>query len=178
MVDLDLLNDDKIGFLDEFITQEVHYDEFSIIKNNRGSWKLIENTKVSNNIHNEDDKSFILKYAKKLLEVNFQSILISGLGLGIIPYVCQKNTQTVDVIEINPQVINLTKQLNHLQSNVNIINHDINRYIPNKNYDIILFDHWLTFAPNQELQVLINNFENYLEPNGIFYVPIVEQFQN
>lgn len=177
MVDLSLIHNGRDGFLSDFINEEIHKNGYSIIKNSRGNWRLIETRKKYNNIHNEDEKQFITNYACKLLEKNFDSILISGLGLGIIPFVCQNYTKTIDVVEIDSEIIQIVSDLKYLGDTVNIINSDIYDFTPDRKYDLILFDHWLTYGPKNEIEKLCDKFLDYLNVNGTFYIPINEQFR-
>jgi hypothetical protein len=178
MVDLQIIQNDKDYFLGNLISKPIKTENFSIEKNHRGNWRLIDIKRTYDNIHNEDEKEFITHYARRLLNVEFESILISGLGLGVIPFVCQNKTKIVDVIEISVEIIELVRNFGYLNQNVNVIQSDVNLYHPKKKYDIILFDHWLTFAEKKEVDLLKSKYSTFLNENGFFYIPIQEQFTN
>ena len=95
------------------------------------------------NVWVDDSESYISNYGVKLMG-NYDSILIAGLGLGVMPYYIQENKEcsVIDVIEINEDVIAAVNQLGHLDSSVNLIEDDIFTYIPTRNYDLIVLDIW------------------------------------
>jgi hypothetical protein len=64
-----------------------------------------------------DAPDYITEYAPELLDVEFDSILIGGLGLGVVPYVVQDFAQ-VDAIEIDQNIIDIIKELVHLGENL------------------------------------------------------------
>ena len=113
-----------------------------------------------------------------MFDINFDSILISGLGIGIVPLICQKTTNIIDVVEVDEEIIDFVSGLNHLQSNVNIINGDINYFTPTRQYDVIIFDHWGVSALESEKENLTSIYQEYLNPNGILTFPIIEQFKS
>ena len=112
---------------------------------------------------------------KRLFEINYDSVLFIGLGLGIFPYLSQDTTQIIDVIEINQDVILMINNINHLKPNVNIIQADIYTYTTTKQYDLIVFDIWNEKDINftQQMEYLTNSFTNNLTTNGELYFPIL-----
>jgi protein-L-isoaspartate O-methyltransferase len=123
-----------------------------------------------------DNPYYILGYATKLLDVEFNSILVGGLGLGLIPYVCQDFAQ-VDVIENDQNIIDITSQLNHLGENVNIINGDIFTFEPTKTYDIIVMDIWYNSIPEDITENIISKYLPCLNEEGFLYLPL-NQYDN
>ena len=118
-----------------------------------------------------DSPDYITKYSEKLLDVEFNSILIAGLGLGTQAYVCQDFAQ-VDVIEIDENVININKQIGFLNSNVNIINDDVFTFSTEKTYDIIVIDIWWKARVERISDELIQKFLPNLNEGGFIYIPI------
>jgi hypothetical protein len=179
MINLELiLNSDDDSLLKQFITQEISTEKFIITKGPKNKWRLLDKTKNFGNIYSEDNKEFVTVFAKKLLEKNFDSILISGLGLGVIPYACQGTTSIIDIVEIDEEIINFIKPIGHIHSSTNIIHGDIYNFTPQRKYDIILFNHWLIYAAEDEIEILTQKFQPYLNDNGLLYSPIKEQFKN
>lgn len=118
-----------------------------------------------------DNPDYITNYSEKLLDVEFDSILIAGLGLGAQPYVCQDFAQ-VDVVEIDENVININKQIGCLNNNVNIINEDIFTFSTEKTYDIIVIDIWWKARVERISNELIEKFLPNLNDGGFIYIPI------
>jgi hypothetical protein len=118
-----------------------------------------------------DNPDYITSYSEELLDVEYDSILIAGLGLGIQAYVSQDFAQ-VDVIEFDQNIIDINKQLDYLNENVNIINDDIFTFSTEKIYDIIVLDIWWS-SPGEEISnQLIEKFLPNLEVGGFIYIPV------
>lgn len=178
MIDLQILENNPNSLFEIFISGSTETDRFLIKKNQKNIYQFIDKLKKIGNIYNEDDVYFIKYFYRKLFEKNFDSIFISGLGIGIVPLICQNTTSIIDVVEVDKQIIDFVSGLNHLQSNVNIINGDINYFTPIRQYDVILFDHWDRGASEKEKDNLTATFREYLNPDGILTFPIIEQFKN
>lgn len=164
------------SLLEEFIVTKRESQNFIIEKNiNNEYWYMKKKPEQKYGTLSVDYTQIITNYAKKIKDINFNSILISGLGMGVIPYLCQDTTQVVDVVEINSEVIEITTSLGHLNSNVNIIQSNIYEYVPNKTYDVILFDHWLIYAPEYEMNLLSQKYQSFLKIGGTISFPIHEQ---
>lgn len=118
-----------------------------------------------------DNPYYILEFSSELLNVEYDSILVGGLGLGVIPYVSQDFAQ-VDVVEINQDVIDLAKQLGHLNENVNIIKDDIFTFSVEKTYDIIVLDIWYEALTEELSNELIDKFLPFVNEGGFLYIPI------
>ena len=131
----------------------------------------------NNSFQSDDNIKYITNYADELLNREFSSILIAGLGLGNIPYICKNNSpcSVVDVVEINQEVIDLVTSIGHL-NNINIINNNIFSYEPIITYDIILLDIWNCIDCNENLQneiiTLVERYKPTLNEGGFIYVPI------
>lgn len=125
-------------------------------------------------IYGDDHSITLTKYAEQLLDTDFNSILIAGLGLGVIPYVCNNAGIQTDVVEINQELIDAIQPMGYLNG-VNIINDDIFTFTPTKQYDIILLNIWTCdCAENFETQMtnLLTKYNEYLNYGGIIYIPI------
>jgi hypothetical protein len=118
-----------------------------------------------------DNPNYILGYSSELLDVEFDSILIGGLGLGVMSYVCQDFAQ-VDVVEINQDVIDLATQLGHLNENVNIIHDDIFTFSVEKTYDIIVLDIWYEALSEETITLLEEKYIPFINEGGFLYIPI------
>lgn len=145
-----------------------------------GGYKLeVSDSKNYLNLYNEENKlilddlsSYITGFTPELLDKEFNSILIGGLGLGLIPFVTQDFCQIVDIIENNVNIIEINKELNVLNPNVNIIQDDIFTFQPTKNYDIIVMDIWYNPISEDIVNSLNQVYLPWLNDNGFLYYPI------
>lgn len=127
----------------------------------------------------KDDFSYFNKFSKELLYREYDSILIGGLGLGIIPFVLTKLTKLadVDVVENNSAVISAMNHMDYLQ-HVNIISENAIRYSTDKKYDMILMDLWWSINEStfiSDRADIIKNYKNNLSENGVIYFPISDE---
>lgn len=121
---------------------------------------------------------YIDQFCNRLVNINFNSILIGGLGLGVIPQYIANNSscETIDVLEIDPTMISVMSNFGIYDNRINIIEGDVYSYTPVQGYDVILFDLWWrayldeTFINTIEL--LRNKYNPYLNPNGYLYFPV------
>lgn len=141
-----------------------------LIKNRLGL-NFIELYNSEGKILSVDIPNYVTEFCSELLDIEFNSILVGGLGLGIIPYVCQNFAQ-VDVIENDINVINIVSELNHLGENINIINNDIFTFEPTKTYDIVLMDIWYNNIPEQECDDIISKYLPFVNEGGFVYLPL------
>jgi hypothetical protein len=170
-------NFSKGSLFNTFISNTIENEKYIIEKNQKkGLWQMRNKYENYYNILGIDSIEMVTGYAKKLLNIEFNSILISGLGMGVIPFICQEKCSIIDVVEIDSQVINITSEIGHLNQNVRIYNNDIYNFQPSINYDIILFDHWMQYAPENEMQILKLKYIDYCNPNGFITFPVHEQF--
>jgi hypothetical protein len=177
MLDNNLLEkSSQESLLSDFIRKEIRTENFFIEKNPKNNFWYMKNCNEKYyNILSIDTNDMVKKFAKRLIGKNFNSILISGLGLGILPYLCQNTTEVVDVIELESEVIDIVNQIEHLKSNVKIINSSIWDFTTDSRYDVILFDHWMSYATQNEIENLKNKFQQNLNEGGIITIPIYEQ---
>ena len=160
--------------LNDYIIKKYHnFDCVSLYKSNGLSIAL-------------DHPGYIFNYANGLLDVEFNSILVGGLGVGIVPYLSQ-DFADVDVVENDQDVIDIVSQLGHLKENVNIINDDLYTFVPNKTYDVILLDiwhevltegnnvrklEWWDFLNEEKCDEMISKYLPYVNEEGFIYIPI------
>ncbi len=178
MINQSLINNlpEDNGFLYNHISSPIQTNNYRVVKGPvSGCWELYKEGNL--NMICNDSEIYINDYAKNIKDLNFSSILFGGLGLGVLPFLCQDSTTTIDIIENDQEIINLTTGIGHLNSNVNIVNDDIFNFTPTKTYDVILIDIWsvadMTLI-NPQVTTLTEKYSNYLNENGILYFPITE----
>ena len=170
------------GIFNSVIITPVYSDNFQIIRMpKRNYWVFMtrsdDYSDPNNRVYSDDNLLYLTEYCKELLNIDFNSILIAGLGLGNIPYQIKNHLSCsiIDVIDNNQEIINLTMSAGYLDG-VSIINEDVFNYIPTKTYDIILLDIWLCAGciDNMEVQIstLVTKYLSFLNEGGFVYVPI------
>jgi hypothetical protein len=97
-------------------------------------------------------------------------ILIGGLGIGLILKLIEnkKEIDSIDVIELESDIINMVKRQVPLSDKINIINSDIFTVKPQRKYDIIYIDIWtfVTAKNYPECKELRRKWKKYLKKNG------------
>jgi hypothetical protein len=151
------------------LPEEINLNNYSI-KNRRGI-NYIELRNSNNKLLAIDSPDYITEFCPELLDIEFNNILVGGLGSGNIPYVCQSFAQ-VDVIENDQNIIDITSQLNHLGENVNIINGDIFTFEPTTTYDIIVMDIWYNSIPESITNSIIEKYLPFVNEGGFLYLPL------
>ena len=125
-----------------------------------------------------DNIGYINNFCKKLKDLEYNSVLIFGLGLGILPYYMEnfKEISDIDVIEINQNVIDVTTSLGHLKS-TNIIHSDLYRHITDKKYDLIIADMWWNFPPyyRSRIKDIEQIYKKNLNEGGKIYIPLADK---
>ena len=145
--------------------------DYTIEKHPRMNFLVLRNSEVH---LGTDQAGYILGHNPRLLDIDFNSILIIGLGLGVIPYVVQDFCAVVDVVESQQDVINCVNQLGHLNSNVNLILGDIETYVAEKTYDVIVLDIWYNDITEELSNQMIEKYTQFLNSGGFLYIPINE----
>ena len=163
-----MLNGSK-GLFDVELTQDIILNGYSIKKYNNVNYIGLYNPEGK--VMTVDAPDYIIEYAPELLDVEFNSILIGGLGIGVIPYVVQDFAE-VDVIENDENIIDIVTQLNHLNENVTIINDDIFTFTSTKTYDIIVLDIWYEALTEAISNQLIEKYLPFVNEGGFLYIPI------
>lgn len=164
-----LVDNDILGVLGITLSEDLVNNGYAISKNPNFNHLFMFNP--DGELVSTDNPNYILGYSTEILDVEFNSILIAGLGLGVMPYVCQDFAQ-VDVVEINQDVIDLSKQLGHLNDNVNIIHDDILTFSVEKTYDIIVLDIWYNALTEELSNQLIEKYMPFINEGGFLYIPI------
>lgn len=165
------------GIFNNIVVEKQEVGNISIYRNELNNYvELYDQSLHPNGIIMIDASNFIKLYLKNIIELNFNSVLFAGLGIGAFPYLSQDNTSIVDVVEINNDIITMCNNMGHLKPNVNIINADIFTYTTDKKYDLIVFDIWnekgLDFL--QKTQELTTSFTNNLTENGEIHFPLLD----
>lgn len=155
------------------LENKIQVNDVSIVNENGKIVFSIDDT-----FYLQDDIKYITHYCNKLDYLQYDSVLIGGLGLGIIPYFLEnfKSCNSIDIVEINSNVIKSIIKLNHL-SKSNIIQCDFLNYFTNKKYDLIIADLWW-LKPNHfeiEKEEIINNYSENLNEGGKIYIPIIDE---
>jgi len=157
------------GLFNLELTQDILLNGYSIKKYSNSIWTALYNP--DGKVMTIDDPEYITAFTPALLDQDFNSILIGGLGLGVVPYVVQDFAQ-VDVIEINQDTIDIVNQLGHLTTNVNIIKDDIFTFSTEKTYDVVLLDIWYESLTVELSDQLIQKYLPLVKTGGFLYIPI------
>jgi spermidine synthase len=164
-----IVPNDILGVFGITLSENLVKNGYTIIKNPRFNHLFMLDPE--GDVLSVDNPYYILDYAPELLDVEFNSILVGGLALGLIPYVCQDFAQ-VDVVEINQDVIDLAKQLGHLNENVNIIKDDILTFSVEKTYDIVVIDTFYEALSEETITLLEEKYMPFINEGGFLYIPI------
>lgn len=164
-----LYSTDSKGIFKHIINEPLNVNGY--ILKNRAGINYLELWYPNNNCV-MDNPDYILIYSQELLDIEYDSILIGGLGLGTQAYVSQDFAQ-VDVIEIDQNIIDINNQLGYLNENVNIIHDDIFTFPLEKTYDIIVLDIWWMNELTEEItDTLITKYLPFVNEGGFLYFPI------
>ena len=106
--------------------------------------------------------------------VGTESILICGLGMGLVPRLADILYNKVDVIDYDQELIDYISSNNILPSDVNVICADAYTYTPAQKYDIILLDLWwdANDISDEQKAMLKSNYNNYLKDDGKIVLPV------
>ena len=173
---------EKLGVLDAVksaIPGEVlRHKDWRIIKSTLTNGLLLEKAFYPGTIFS-DSVHFVEKYLEKLYNREFSSILCGGLGLGIAPFMSQSFCTTVDVVETDPDLVQLITSVGYLDPKVNIIQGDFFTYQPDKTYDVILADIWQNEqgAFYTEAETIFQKYSPHLKEGGLLYIPIIDMIE-
>jgi hypothetical protein len=163
------MSNNLTGLFDIELTQDILLNGYSIKKYNNINYIGLYNP--AGKIMTVDAPDYILEFAPELLDVKFNSMLIGGLGIGVIPYVVQDFAE-VDVVENDQNIIDIVSQLDHLNENVNVINDDIFTFNTEKTYDVIVLDIWYELLTEALSNQLIEKYLPLVNEGGFLYIPI------
>lgn len=173
----------KIGVLNDFknqMTQDyVRYNDWRISKSKLTNGLILEKAFHKGNIFS-DNIYFIEKFLHRLYDREFTSILCGGLGLGVAPYMCQSFCDTVDVIEIDSDLVQLINTAGYLSQNVNIIQGDVLTFQPQQKYDVILVDIWQNELGDfqSQAELIKQKYIPHLNEGGLLYLPLEDMLLN
>lgn len=160
-----------MGILNHNLTDSVSGNSFSITKENGDIVLTFSNGEYIN------DNFKYIEYSNRIQDLTYDSILLGGLGLGVIPQYIAENKQcsTIDIIEINSELISTIQNMDYLDSSINIIQGDIFTFTPTQTYDLILLDIWW-IADESFINVartLVTKYNPYLNTGGNIYFPLL-----
>lgn len=168
---LEKLQDNKIsGLLNKLPTTPIEFGGYKAEVSESNNYINLYNPE--NKLILEDLSFYITVFTPELLDKEFNSILIGGLGLGLIPFVVQDFCEVIDVIENNNNITQINQQLGALDSKVNIINDDIFTFQPTKMYDVIVMDIWYEPITIDVIDTLNSIYFPFLNEGGFLYYPI------
>lgn len=127
----------------------------------------------------ENNTNYIYTFHHRLKELKFNSVLIGGLGLGMVPYYLknEKKLSDIDVVEINENNIKLINQLGYLKD-VKIINGDVKTHKTSKKYDLIIIDTFWEYDAETYKDIkadIISNYAENLNEGGKIYFTITQE---
>jgi hypothetical protein len=131
------------------------------------------NNEWSNIVIHDDNWTYVNVHATELKNIQFNSMLMFGLGLGLTPYLYQNKCSKIDVIEIDEHIIDIHNQIKILNDNVTLYLGDALNFNLVDKYDLIFVD--IFGFTNKEYFVLqssiIENYKKNLNVNGKIYFP-------
>jgi hypothetical protein len=122
--------------------KETYKKDIDIIKTSENNYKLYRQGKQENALniktgqhHKELYSSYDLGYGK---------ILMSGFGFGMLPLwlASKENVESIKIIEISQEVVDIFLENNSLPEKITIEIGDIEDYKTSDHYDCILLDHY------------------------------------
>lgn len=165
-------------YIDKTI-QDMKTEKYSLYQREDG-YKVFVFEKVaesSGGWHFSDDDSYIKTFTPELETISGESILIIGLGFGLMPYYIKNNFNTIDVLEIDSDLISIISSQNLLSENTNLICGDALTYnfSDEKKWDYIIVDVFFEKPDNYFIELYKQKFLSKLNANGFLYMPIFEQ---
>jgi hypothetical protein len=108
---------------------------------------------------------------KTLYPASYTSVLVGGLGLGLIPQYLHTKGKSVDVIEIDSELIDY---VDFIDPSINIIEGDVYNYNTSNKYDIIVIDLWWDKNEITEKNKtdLLENWSDNLNEGGKIILPV------
>lgn len=104
--------------------------------------------------------------------------LIGGLGIGLIPSLIRNMVDSIDIVELNQDVIDLV-YLQIATAKTFLINDDIYHYLDttDKKYDFIYIDIWGSFAASmREIEKAREKAKRCLKPDGVIWCWLQELY--
>lgn len=143
---------------------EVEKNDVKIFKKNDRYYYLFTNkgqVMMYDLYTNKEAKEMYSSY-----ELGYGKILMGGLGFGILAlWLANKpGVESIHIVEISQEVVDIFLSKNTLPDNVTIEIADVDTYKTDKTYDCILVDHYeLTLAPDQikSMKQIAKNIPNH-----------------
>lgn len=170
----------KQGIFKDIFPENIQYGKWEVVKIPRQPYVKLQYRNKKESVCS-DSSVYIIEYFKDIYNRSFNSILIAGLGIGTLSYLCQDFCNTIDVVESDDELITLITQKGHLNNKVNIINDDIFNFTTDKKYDVICLNIWLSDKPDDfenQITTLRSHFANNLNENGIIHIPIIDYYNS
>jgi len=106
--------------------------------------------------------------------VGTNSILICGLGMGLVPLLANTLYKKVDVIDYDQELIDYAINREIIPVGVGLFNADAYTYTPSQKYDVILIDLWwdANDITDEQKSLLKSNYKDYLNDNGRIILPV------
>jgi len=104
-------------------------------------------------------------------DLGYGKILMGGLGFGILAlWLSNKpNVESIHIIELSQDVVDIFLSKNQLPSNVTIEIADVDTYVTDKNYDCILLDHYELMIPEERIKSMKQVAKN-IPNHNLFWV--------
>ena len=141
------------------------YEFFELLKD-----IVVTELRINNEVVMVDDPMHWIGM-QRLAEACEGKVLIGGLGLGLIlhHFINNKKVTSIDVVEINKDVINLIKPLLPQDNRVKILNDDIFNYeYVHGDYGTIVLDMWVRGKADK--QTKLAGLENAYSPMMMSYL--------
>jgi len=160
--------------------------EFNVFKNNG-----VVTMEFNNNVFLNDDKNYTKLFLGRCNKCNpfykdffnnfeFDTVLVAGLGLGLIPQelIEVNKCSKVDCLEISQEMIDYTHNSGHLNQNINLIQGDIYQYSTSNMYDLIIIDTiWQKHnMSDDQWNILVKKYKPNLNPKGAIFAPVKQKY--
>jgi len=154
--------------------KETFKNNIDIIKD-KDSYVLYSQGKQENCLNIKTNKEVKELYSS--YDLGYGKILKSGLGFGILPlWLSQKpEVESIKIIEISQDVVDIFLESNTFPSNVTVEVGDIEEYKTDEKYDCILLDHYEK-SPNQWKKRSIKNISKNIPNHDLMWIWSMEDF--
>jgi len=129
-------------------------------------------------VHYADSMDYFNTHAPEVLNLSVDSVLVAGLGLGLMPYYLSDKCNTIDVIEIDQDLIDLIASKNYMPSNVNMFCGDAryHQFEEGKKWDVVIIDvGWSTSSARAEMELYTQKYMPMINESGFLYIPIAHR---
>jgi 2-polyprenyl-3-methyl-5-hydroxy-6-metoxy-1,4-benzoquinol methylase len=98
-----------------------------------------------------------------------EHILELAAGTGIWTVELLKIAKHLTIVDASPEMLAIN-QAKHQAGNVTVLQADLFKWQPEKQYDMIFFGFWLSHVPAERLQGFLQNVSAALKPDGILFM--------